>query len=120
MLLCFSLEQSGFPFQVVTRLSNKHVSSIIDLALLRLDRALHMTNKIKKIRIGYKQRLDTHTWITISGWGKTEFEDSPDHLKKAELKLTRYSRDGGIMELTSPYGKKSACHGDSGGRMLIF
>jgi len=86
-----------------------------DLALLRLDRALQMTNKIKKIRIGYKQRLDTHTWITISGWGKTEFEDSPDHLKKAELKLTRYSRDGGIMELTSPDGKKSACSGDSGG-----
>ena len=122
MQLCFSLEQSGFSFQVVTRLSNKHVSSIIDLALLRLDRALHMTNKIKKIRINYDHRLDPHHGysITISGWGKTEIEDHPDHLKKAELTLTGYSRDGGIMKLTSSDGKKSACTGDSGGRMLIF
>ena len=81
-----------------------------------------MTNKIKKIRINYDLRLDPdHRYrITISGWGKTELEDHPDHLKKAELKLTGYSRDGGIMTLTSPDGKKSACSGDSGGRMLIF
>ena len=79
-----------------------------------------MTNKIKTIRIGYKQRLDTHTWITISGWGKTEFEASPDHLKKAELRSTWHASDGGIFELTSPDGEKSACRGDSGGKIWTF
>ena len=78
-----------------------------------------MNDKVQMIRINDVENNLSGLNATVSGWGQTESETSPNHLKKAHLQVSTYCKHGycpeGIVNLWTTEAEQSICFGDSGG-----
>ena len=98
---------------VLGLLSVYYLKLLIDLALIKINPPLKMTDKVQMVRINQYESNLSGRMATISGWGRTESTYYPNHLKKADIEITR--NHDGIIDFETSYDLQSACKGDSGG-----
>lgn len=103
-------------------------SSHNDIALLHLNSSIVLNDKTKIVPLPTKPLKDGDD-VMLTGWGSEEYlGDSPDRLKKVDLKYMEYksckkahrnssSVDVGHMCTFTKRGEGS-CHGDSGGPLV--